>query len=208
MSDANAYGYIRFSPKNPNFDDEVASIGARLPEVKLFKEVRIKGFVPAAERPQLQEMLNILKAGDAVVIWWIDSLGCHFGDVKQTIEEILNKGAKVITINQKLMLEANNPETTAQLNLLEGIAKAEKRRRLAFAEASRRALKENPEEWAKRYKGRQANQALHHQIATLLLEGKTLQATADETGASLSTVKRVKSKIKHKGDMSELRVRD
>lgn len=208
MTNTCAYGYIRFSPKNPYIEEEVAAIKSRLPDVQFFKEVRIKGFVPAAERPQLQEMLKRLNEGDSVIVWWLDSLGAHFGDVKQTIEDILSRDVKIITINQNLTLERDKPDTLAQLHLLEGIANAEKKRRLGFAEASRKALKENPEEWAKRFKGRRANKALHHQIATLLLEGKTLQATADETGASLSTVKRVKSKIKHKAETSEMRIRD
>lgn len=208
MNNTRAYGYIRFSPKNPYIEEEIEAIKARLPEVHFFKEVKIRGFVPAAERPQLQEMLGLLREGDSVIVWWLDSLGAHFGDVRQNVEVILNRGVKIITINQNLTLEKDDPDTLAQLSLLAGIAKAEKKRRLGFAEASRKALKENPEEWAKRFKGRRANKALHHQIATLLLEGKTLQATADETGASLSTVKRVKSKIKHKAEMSEMRIRD
>ncbi len=48
---------------------------------------------------------------------------------------------------------------------------------------------------------------MHQEIAQALFEGKTLQAVAEETGASMSTVKRVKAHIKDSDEMGNLRGR-
>ncbi|WED22546.1 recombinase family protein [Vibrio sp. JC009] len=207
MAESKVSGYIRISPKNPNIEDDIASMKQRFPQLSMYEERKIRGFVAAEERPVLQKMLSELNSGDTVIVWWLDVLGGHFADVRDTICKILDKGAKLHTVNQELVLQQGSPETEAQLALLEGMASSEKRRRLAYAEISRQALRQNPDEWAKKFQGRRANKELHHQIATLLLEGKTLQATADETGASISTVKRVKSKLKQKAESPEMKLR-
>lgn len=84
------------------------------------------------------------------------------------------------------------------LRLMKGYEEIETYQRLMAAELGRRKLKGNQEEWQAKFKGRRANHQLHQRIADLLTSDKTLQAIADETGASISTVKRVKAKFLNK----------
>lgn len=90
---------------------------------------------------------------------------------------------------------------------MQGFAESEKHRRLFAAELGRRSLRKDGENWKAKFPGRQRNEGMHREIAQALVEGKALQAVADETGASMSTVKRVKARIKGNDEMSHLRGR-
>ena len=91
--------------------------------------------------------------------------------------------------------------------MMQGFAESEKHKRLFAAELGRRSIKKDCEGWKAKFRGRQVNEEMHQQIAQALFEGKTLQAVADETGASISTVKRVKAKIKENDELGHLRGR-
>ena len=54
--------------------------------------------VPFAERPQARRLSDLLRAGDTLVVRWVDRLGRDYDDVTDTIKTLMSKGVIVRTI--------------------------------------------------------------------------------------------------------------
>lgn len=54
--------------------------------------------VPLAERPQGKRLFDILRAGDTLVVRWVDRLGRNYQDVTDNIREFMRRGVIVRTI--------------------------------------------------------------------------------------------------------------
>ncbi|MBF8999868.1 recombinase family protein [Vibrio nitrifigilis] len=204
---SHCYGYIRVSPKIKDIDSRIEALKTQYQDIELFVETGIKGGVPLSERPKFQELDAKLENGDELVVWWIDELGKEFSHCLNNIKTLIDKGITIKSNVESLEFKLNDNISDALIKMLKGYAESEKHRRLFAAELGRRALKQEPGHWKEKFRGRQKNEGQHQEIAQALFEGKTLQAVADETGASLSTVKRVKAKIKQQDELGTLRGR-
>jgi putative DNA-invertase from lambdoid prophage Rac len=51
-----------------------------------------------AERPEGRRLFDILRAGDTLVVRWVDRLGRNYGDVCDTIREFLGRGVVIRTV--------------------------------------------------------------------------------------------------------------
>ena len=51
-----------------------------------------------AERPEGRRLFDILRAGDTLVVRWLDRLGRNYGDVCDTIREFLRRGVVIRTV--------------------------------------------------------------------------------------------------------------
>lgn len=200
MTDSKVVGYIRVSPKIADIDNRIQRMQTATNN-DLFIEKGIRGNVPLAERPEFQKLEQQLKAGDTLLIWWMTDFGLGFKGAFDVISELLAKGVSVKTYHQELSFIAEDTTTQALLRLLKGYAEIETQQRLLAAEFGRRKLKGDPKQWQEKFRGRRANHELHKSIAELLQTELTLQAIADQTGASISTVKRVKVKLQHKAEV-------
>lgn len=197
MTQTKIIGYLRVSPKVEDIDNRIDVMTSET-QAALYIERGIRGNVPLDERPEFQKAHAQLKAGDTLLIWWMTDFGLGFKLAYEVITELLSKGICVRTYHQNLIFKPNDQQTEAMLRLIKGYEEIETYQRLMAAELGRRKLKGNPSEWQAKFKGRRANHELHQRIADLLSSDKTLQAIADETGASISTVKRVKAKRQNK----------
>lgn len=204
MTRVKTIGYLRVSPKVEDIDNriDVMTIEA---QAALYIERGIRGNVALKERPEFQKAYSQLKAGDTLLIWWMTDFGLGFKLAYEVITDLLNKGISVKTYHQNLIFKPKDEQTETMLRLIKGYEEIETYQRLMAAELGRRKLKGNPEDWQAKFKGRRANHELHQRIAELLTSEKTLQAIADETGASISTVKRVKAKAQHKSAAKSLK---
>lgn len=204
MTREKTIGYLRVSPKVEDIDNriDVMTIEA---QAALYIERGIRGNVALKERPEFQKAYSQLKAGDTLLIWWMTDFGLGFKLAYEVITDLLNKGISVKTYHQNLIFKPKDKQTETMLRLIKGYEEIETYQRLMAAELGRRKLKGNPEDWQAKFKGRRANHELHQRIAGLLTSEKTLQAIADETGASISTVKRVKAKAQHKSAAKSLK---
>lgn len=202
------YIYARMSPKfkqQPQHNDDMLQ---HYPKAELMLETGIRGNIPASERPVLQQLIEQVNKGDTVLVWWLNCLGNNFSDIRHSLLQFIDKGVTVNTFDQQLSLDSNSTMLPLLKTLLSGFANNERHSRLAAAELSRQSLRQDPEQWREKFKGRKSNKKNHIKIATALIEGKTLQQTAEEVGVSLSTVKRVKAKIIEKGDTGDMRLRN
>ncbi|MFV0574110.1 MAG: recombinase family protein [Vibrio sp.] len=192
-------GYLRVSPKIEDIDTRIEEI-KNATQDKLFIERGVRGNVPLNERPEFQKAIGELNQGDTLLIWWMTDFGLGFKLAFEVLTELLAKGIKVQTYHQNLTFMPNDEQTDAMLRLIKGYEEVETQQRLMAAEIGRRKMRGNPEEWEAKFRGRRANHELHHQISELLQTGKTLQIIADETGSSISTVKRVKAKMQGRAE--------
>ena len=48
-----------------------------------------------AERPQGRRLFDLLRAGDILVVRWVDRLGRNYADVCDTIREFLRRGVVI-----------------------------------------------------------------------------------------------------------------
>ncbi|MGV3001552.1 recombinase family protein [Vibrio sp. E150_018] len=199
MTQKKTIGYLRMSPKVEDIDNRI-DVMTNETQAVLYIERGIRGNVALEDRPEFQKAYAQLKAGDTLLIWWMTDFGLGFKLAYDVITELLNKGIIVRTYHQNLIFKPNDEQTDTMLRLIKGYEEIETYQRLMAAELGRRKLKGNPSEWQAKFKGRRANRELHHKIAQLLTSDKTLQAIADETGASISTVKRVKAKLQNKAN--------
>lgn len=198
-------GYLRVSPKIEDIDHRIEAM-KNITQESLFIEKGVRGHIPLAERPQFQLAISQINAGDTLLIWWMTDFGLGFKLAYDVITELLSKGITVKTHHQNLCFKPNDDQTDALLRLIKGYEELETFQRLMAAELGRRKLKNNKGEWEDKFRGRRANHELHKNIAKLLLTDRTLQTIADETGSSISTVKRVKSKLQRKVEMSSMEI--
>ena len=202
----NSYIYSRLSPRNRSHEMQLAQLNVALPGAMLFED-KVRGNVPAFEREGFSQLLDTLQAGDTLAVWWLNVFGADFRQSSDVVEHLLSKGVRLMTLCERLTFNPNSSEASVLLSVLKGYAQVERFHRLHAAELGRQALKADPQAWKDKFRGRPANREKHHQIATLLLAGRTLQQVADEVDASLSTVKRVKSRIIEQDDEGQLRLR-
>ncbi|ROV57963.1 recombinase family protein [Vibrio ponticus] len=200
------YLYTRFSPKNQAYQEHVAALSAFAPDAKHIED-QVRGFVPPQERPAFKQMFDALQDGDTVVVWWLTAFGKDFSQVNATVRLLLNKGVTLQLMCEPICFEPNSQQSETLLSLLFGYEKVQTMHRLFAAEQGRQAIKNDPQLWQQKFRGRPADRAKHKQIATLLLEGHTLQSVAEQCDVSLSTVKRVKAKLKQIDDEGGLRRR-
>src|SRR5712672_413050 len=51
-----------------------------------------------AERPEGRRLFDMLRAGDTLVVRWVDRLGRHYADVCDTIREFMRRGVVIKTV--------------------------------------------------------------------------------------------------------------
>lgn len=200
------YTYSRFSPRNPDFQPHMAALKSAFPDA-IHIEDYARGRTPAMERPDFIGLVDTLQSGDTLAVHWLSSISRDFQQCQQAVQLLLDKNVTIQTTHPAMTITAGSETATAICLLLEGYGQADTRHRLRAAEMGRRALREDHDAWKEKFRGRPANKEKHMKIAGLLMEGKTLEEVAQVCDCSLSTVKRVKSKISGQDDEGVLRRR-
>ena len=54
--------------------------------------------VPFADRPQARRLFDVLRAGDTLVVRWVDRLGRDYADVTDTIRDLMRRGVTIRTV--------------------------------------------------------------------------------------------------------------
>lgn len=202
----NTFLYTRHSPKNRAYPEQLKTLRTFAPGAVHFED-KVRGCTPPAERHAFQQLINTVQSGDTLVLWWLTAFGRDFSQALSTIQTLLNKGVTLKTVCEPLTFEPDSVQTQTLLSLLSGYGQVQKEHRLFAAEQGRKALKDDPQMWKQKFRGRPADKAKHQYITTLLLEGNTLQSVAEQCEVSLSTVKRVKAKLNDFDEEGSLRRR-
>jgi putative DNA-invertase from lambdoid prophage Rac len=61
--------------------------------------------VPLRERPQGRRLFDMLRAGDVLVVRWVDRLGRNYADVTEVIRQLMAKGVVVKTVINGLVFD-------------------------------------------------------------------------------------------------------
>ncbi|ELB2964395.1 recombinase family protein [Vibrio parahaemolyticus] len=200
------YIYTRYSPKNKAHSEHLAALREAAPDALHFED-KIRGCVPPSEREAFQKLSNTIQSGDTIVMWWLTAFGRDFSQALNAIRALLEKGVTLKTVCEPLTFEPDSEQTKTLLALLSGYGKVQIQHRLFAAEQGRQAIKDQPDLWKQKFRGRPADREKHRLIAALLLEGNTLLSVAEQCDVSLSTVKRVKAKLSEFDEDGALRTR-
>jgi len=69
---------------------------------------------PLAERPNGKRLFDILRAGDTLVVRWVDRLGRNYGDVCDNIREFMRRGVIVRTVINGLTFDGATKDPMQQ----------------------------------------------------------------------------------------------
>ncbi|CDN57062.1 Transposon Tn2501 resolvase (plasmid) [Neorhizobium galegae bv. officinalis bv. officinalis str. HAMBI 1141] len=96
--------------------------------------------VSMRERPQGKRLFDMLRAGDVLVVRWVDRLGRNYSDVTETIREFIKRGVVIQTIINGITFDGStkDPMQMAVRDALIGFLAATAQ---AQAEATREAQK-------------------------------------------------------------------
>jgi putative DNA-invertase from lambdoid prophage Rac len=93
--------YCRVSTREQDTQNQVLAIeraGYKVPEQVISED--ISGSVQAMQRPKFRAMVeHKLEAGDQLVVLKLDRLGRDNIDVQQTIDMLLERGVKVVSLD-------------------------------------------------------------------------------------------------------------
>ena len=200
------YIYSRLSPRNTDYQQQIDALFSVEPNAEQIQD-RVRGDVEPMAREGFRHLFDKLTEGDVVWVWWLTAFSHDFNMVQATVSALLDKGVTLKTLSEPLTFVPGSESSHMLLSLLSGYGNVQTRKRLLAAEHSRQAMKDNPELWQQKFRGRPADREKHREIATMLLEGHKLQHVADNCNVSISTVKRVKSKLSQFDDEGALRTR-
>ena len=176
------YGYMRVSTKgqardgNSLADQKQKLMDAGVAEENIFSDA-FTG--TKAERPEFSRLLDVLKAGDTLVVCKLDRFARSAADGIRICEDLISRGVTVHVLNMGVM----DNSTTGKL--IRGIffcfAEFERDMIIERTSAGKAVARENPE-WRE---GRKAKDM--SRLRELLVAGKSVQECCRELGCSRST---------------------
>ncbi|MEF5918435.1 recombinase family protein [Escherichia coli] len=179
--------YCRVSTREQDTQNQVLAIeraGYTVPESRVISE-DISGSVQAMQRPKFRAMVeHKLEAGDQLVVLKLDRLGRDNIDVQQTIDMLLERGVKVVSLD----LPARDL-TSSEGKLIRQMFGA-------FAEFERNRIRERTLDGLEKAKangvklGRKEATDTTEKVLELRSEGLSQSKVAKRLGVSVSTVKR------------------
>ena len=152
-----------------------------------------------AERPQGRRLFDMLRAGDTLVVRWVDRLGRNYADVTDTIRAFMQRGVVVRTVINGLTFDGAtvDPMQAAVRDALIGFMAALSQ---AQAEATKEAQKAGiahakAKGEASPYRGRAPSfdRAQLDTVRNMLGQGSGISAIAKATGLSRQAVYRIQA---------------
>ncbi len=148
-----------------------------------------------AERPEGRRLYDLLRAGDTLVVRWVDRLGRNYRDVCDTIQEFMRRGVVIRTVINNMTFDGatTDPMQQAVRDALIGFMAAMAQAQAEATKEAQRAGIEHAKE-AGVYRGRRPTfdrrqlEAVRH----LLAQGAGISAIAAETGLTRQTIYRIR----------------
>jgi len=149
-----------------------------------------------ADRPEGRRLFDMLRAGDVLVVRWVDRLGRDYGDVTETIRRFMGMGVVVKTVINAMVFDGATRDPIQQavrdamIAFMAATAQAQ-------AEASKQAQRAGiaaAKSDARKYRGRKPSydRAKLNQVRALLAQGQTPTAIARMTALSRQTILRIR----------------
>ncbi|RME56085.1 MAG: recombinase family protein [Caldilineae bacterium] len=113
-------GYARVSTDDQNLDLQLDALREAGCE-RVFTD-EMSG--AKAERPGLQEALDFLRTGDALVVWRLDRLGRSLKDLVQRVEELRERGVDFRSLHESI--DTTSPVGKFQFHVFSALAEFER----------------------------------------------------------------------------------
>ena len=149
-----------------------------------------------AERPQGRRLFDILRAGDVLVVRWVDRLGRNYADVTETIREFMRRGVIVRTVINAMTFDGatRDPVQMAVRDALIGFMAATAQAQAEATKEAQRAGIDHAKEREDAYLGRKPSYSAAQlaDVVAGLDRGDAVAAIAKAAGLTRQTVYRIK----------------
>jgi putative DNA-invertase from lambdoid prophage Rac len=149
-----------------------------------------------ADRPGGRRLLDKARAGDQVIVRWVDRLGRNYGDATATIRHLMDEGVVVKTVINTMIFDGSTTDPIhkavrdAMIAFMAATAQAQAEATKAAQKAGIAYAKQQPEN---RYKGRKPSYTRSRfDIVRLMLDQhQGVSAIARATDLSRQTIYRI-----------------
>lgn len=146
------------------------------------------------DRPEGKRLYDILRAGDTLVVRWIDRLGRNYGDVTDSIREFLKRGVIIKTVINRMVFDGSTTDPT-QMAVRDALIAFMAATAQAQAEANKEAQKAGIA-YAKgngAFKGRKPSYSRGQldTVVSMLEMDSSVQAVSQFTGLSRAAIYRI-----------------
>jgi DNA invertase Pin-like site-specific DNA recombinase len=149
-----------------------------------------------ADRPQGRRLFDMLRAGDTLVVRWVDRLGRNYADVTDTIREFVRRGVIVRTVINRLTFDGatKDPMQMAVRDALIGFMAATAQAQAEATKEAQRAGIEHAKANGESYRGRKPSFSRDQltMVQDMLGQSANIIAIAKATNLSRQTVYRIK----------------
>lgn len=179
------YGYARVSTCNQDYQGQIEALQNEGCQT-IYKE---KFTGTSTDRPQLNELLNILEEGDTLVVTKLDRIARSATQGSELVKELLDKGVRVNILNMGMM--DNRPTSKLIRTIFFAFAEFERDMIVERTQEGKAIARQSPDfKEGRPVKHKQP--AIEH--ALQLLETRTYKQVEEITGISKSTLIRAKRK--------------
>lgn len=149
-----------------------------------------------ADRPEGRRLFDKLRAGDTLVVRWVDRLGRDYQDVTDCIRHFMRQGVTVRTVINNMTFDGATADPVQQavrdalIAFMAATAQAQAEATKEAQKAGIAAVKDNPQ----KYRGKKPSydRATLEQVLGMAAEGAGTSEIAKATGLSRQAVLRIK----------------
>jgi len=149
------------------------------------------------DRPQGRRLFDLLRAGDTLVVRWVDRLGRNYLDVTETIRELMGRGVVIRTVISGLTFDGatREPMQMAVRDALVSFMAATAQAQAEATKEAQRAGIAHARATGDGYRGRRPTytRATFERVRDLLGQGVGVSAVARETGLSRPAIYRIEA---------------
>ena len=181
------FGYARVSTKDQNLDTQIEQLEAAHVD-RIFQE-KVSG--TTTQRPQLDQLLATLRAGDTVTVARLNRLGRNSAHIMQLVADLNARSVRFVALD--LGIDTATPAGRLVLGIFAALAE--------YDRESIRERSQNGIELAKaqgKHLGRPAgvDQAALRKVKAALDAGFSIKKTVEVTGIPITSVKRYRALLR------------
>ena len=150
-----------------------------------------------ADRPQGRRLFDMLRAGDTLLVRWVDRLGRDYADVSDAIREFMRRGVVVRTVINAMVFDGSTQDPMqpeVRDSLIAFLAALSQAQAEAMKEARRAGIAHHKAADPSQYRGRKPSFSRQQfdLVSAMLALGAGLSEISRETGLSRATIWRIK----------------
>jgi putative DNA-invertase from lambdoid prophage Rac len=148
------------------------------------------------ERPEGRRLFDMLRAGDVLVVRWVDRLGRNYDDISETIREFIGRGVVIRTIINNMTFDGatKDPVQKAVRDALIAFMAATAQAQAEATKEAQRAGIEHAKANGDGYRGRKPSYTREQLTVVQDMFGQTtgISEIANVSGLSRQTIYRIK----------------